>query len=380
MNDNQIINIVAALCDHEAQLWNIGDKLSSNYGFKNLGKGASCYAFEHPANNNKVVRISGAALSDAWLSFSLYVRENPSPIFPVIYAQRVVSTNLVITIMERLECDEHNLGICDARRLGGRYSLNTTDSMLKYVFQEHWFDVRKLITTLGDWDDLHGGNIMYRNGRPVLSDPYYDIKELHKYKVHKNQISPSVNLEVITHAERLQDAALLAQLREVPTVRLKAEDQVLRRESELACKPRPERVQGALLPWEPRLRGLRPAWHIDFAGIERQALADIAAIARMQPVVRQWFDPARDQVVIERSYVEQRVNAADFILDMAQPVRYIPEGGEPVFHVRRPEGRTVSIPGVRKKRWEAAVPCQKAVAEERRRRAEVHRKLSRNAA
>ena len=67
-------------------------------------------------------------------------------------------------------------------------------------------------------------------------------------------------------------------------------------------------------------------------------------------------------------------------IGVPKPVRHKPEPIFRVEHNARPEGRQASVPGKRPKKWEAAVPCQKAAAERKRERAEIYRKLHRRAA
>lgn len=411
MNDNQVLNVFEKCVGGHTDREVVEELLRSDFGFERLGRGATATAFLHPTDSKKVVRIGSKADTDSWLSFALFAMETEADCFPRIHKMRVFN-NLSIVVMESLKPNDfmhqdYNKVDCvrcsvqtGVERFGDPYNF------AGYFDQYSVECIREMYRLFGRPDDLHGNNVMLRNGRMVITDPYYNTRS----KDHDLQYcrrDHHGNVEVITRGDR----AIMAEIRSDATTAWEAQDRLLRLQPFPAREPRLERVQGALLPGQYRMRGISAARHAeairprgkarwefdhankrwkhevepaglaaaDFAELERKVIADhFASIMQFADKINGPNKFVIDQ--LRACGIPNRFLATEVRALVGKSVRFVIKDDFAVQPAARLERRPAGLADRRSKKWEAAVPCQKAAAERARERAEVYRQLHRRAA
>lgn len=411
MNDNQVLNVFERCVGDRTDRDIVENMLVDSFGFERLGRGATATAFLHPTDSKKVVRIGSKADTDAWLSFALFCMETEAQCFPRIHKMRVFN-NLSIVVMERLKPNDfmnHAYNLIECVRCSVSTGVERADDPCNFVTYYDKYSVaciREMFRLFGRPDDLHGNNVMLRNGKMVITDPYYAARS----KNHDLQYcrrDHHGNVEVITRGDR----AIMAEIRSDAATAWEAQDRLLRVQPFPAREPRLERVQGALLPGEHRVRGISAARHAEAIRPRGKARWEF------DHVNKQWTDAlagkklaAADFADLERKVLaaqfadimrfSHRINGPNkFVIDhlracgipsrllvtevrplVGKSVRFVIKDDIAVQPAARLERRPAGIADRRSKKWEATVPCQKAVAERARERAEVYRQLHRRAA
>ncbi len=405
MNDNQVLNVFERCIGSHTDRDTVESMLVDSFGFELLGSGATATAFLHPTDSKKVVRIGRMADTDSWLSFALFAMETEAECFPRIHKMRVFN-NISIVVMEHLKPndftnDDYNRIDCvrcsvqtGVARFGDPYNF------AGYFDQYSVECIREMFRLFGRPDDLHCANIMLRNGRMVITDPYYHSRS----KSHDLQYcrrDQHGNVEVITRGDR----AIMAEIRQDTAAARQAQDRMLRIKSFATREPRLERVQSPLLPGQHRVRWISAARHAeaikprvkarwefdpvrkqwrlevepaglaaaDFAEIEQRAMQHMRDAVNMQP----------NKFVIDHLRacgIPNRFLATEVRALVGKSVRFVIKDDISVQPAARLERRPAGLADRRSKKWEAVVPCKKAAAERARERAEVYRQLHRRAA
>jgi len=231
--------------------WNVIDL--SKYGFNYIAGGCYGAVYNHPTDPNKVIKV-GMKDGDGWPKYATYCllnKENDDDHLLKVYSLHLFK-DMYVAEIERLETynysDDHY-----------------TDAQYEHVKMRANgpLELVRLWNTIGDYNDMHLGNVMLRGNTLVVTDPYgyvtpkeaiYDVSfgmgQIDKYSLSKH----------------LEDKRLLKELQsaEREVVNHRAISAPRRQEEGIALWPKPiyDSVQHAQ-----RMAGILPQMPRDCLGV-----------------------------------------------------------------------------------------------------------------
>lgn len=219
--------------------------IEDELGLQKIGGGAYGSVFRHPSDYSLVVKV-GFDPNDGWLDYAAFCIENPGhPELMQVHDLRVFST-FWVAVMEKLDATE------DFSYGGSKYGMRRdweTGDNLPLGAQRLWNKV-------GRFTDLHGGNMMLRDGFPVITDPYCVGEGYYqKFKAANGRIDVTIGIYNVSDEQVLKElqyagpnGAPVVAVGKAATVRAQKENTVLRSRPVHADPARSEGVQRALLP------------------------------------------------------------------------------------------------------------------------------------
>ncbi|QIG68415.1 putative protein kinase protein [Rhizobium phage RHph_TM33] len=240
-------------------MYKVKDALEER-GYNVLGKGYFSVVVStlESEMRNTVIKIGGC-VSDAWLAFAVYAMNNPAPWLPVIHSIHMNKTFYVVE-MEKLS---------SIKLTGSKYDfMNELRTKCvqenpavkgQYVFEKTaicWHlrgpSMSGMQNALGEINDMHDENYMWRDDQLVLTDPYHKTEA----KLPKAPLSEWSTVRVQYEDYRAE----LPNTGEVSTVGREAEVQSLREQPVDDAAQRLEADMGVL----PQVREDLPVGPIGF--------------------------------------------------------------------------------------------------------------------
>lgn len=169
---NQVAAIARDILQHHSEFAVASSSKWIELGYNVLGSGHYSVAISHPDKTRDTVLKIGRDIDDSWLAFAVYAMNNPSPIFPHILSIKLHSQFYIVEMEKLKELPYHVKRELEMQHGKSRYAV--WDLWVRGLSKWEQDALYRMETVLGKPNDLHGGNVMYRDGQPVLIDPYAD--------------------------------------------------------------------------------------------------------------------------------------------------------------------------------------------------------------
>ncbi|QIG73119.1 putative protein kinase protein [Rhizobium phage RHph_N37] len=256
-------------------MYNVRDALVER-GYNVLGKGHFSVVVStlESEMRNTVIKIGGC-IRDAWLAFAVYAMNNPAPWLPVIHS---IHMNKTFYVVEMEKLNSNKLTGCKydyMQELRTKCVQENPAALGRYVSDRDaicWSLRGSAMTSmkeiLGEINDLHGDNYMWRDDQLVLTDPYSSTTA----NLPRAPLSEWTTIQVQHEDYRAE----LSPVSEVSTIRREEEVQSLWDKPIDDAAQRPEQGVGIL----PQVQREVPQW--PFIPFEPRRFAAVRT-ARLNP-------------------------------------------------------------------------------------------------